>query len=100
MSKLCNMLEDMIAAAKTKAGTPIRRQLHKGLRIEIVSVSTALRLTLVRENAYPSMDEWDTVVRHFPYPIQATYPLPRQEGNRHTLSARIPAPGVMELKYL
>jgi hypothetical protein len=90
MSKLTQILEDQIAAARTNAGAKIIRKLKNGLRIEIVYINTVVYLTLTRDGQFPSMQEWDTVVRHMPFATPRLMPATDQNGPRHTLTARLP----------
>lgn len=99
MSKLSYILEDQLAEAKKRAGVKAVRKLYGGLRIEITVVSTDVRLTLVREDQFPSVQEWMTVLNHFPYQVPKTDPEPRQEGGRFTISARIPSERVVQGKF-
>lgn len=91
MSKLSNLLEDMISLARAHAGVPMKRHLHEGLTIEVRAVSNEIRLTISREDKYPSMDEWRTIMNHFPYPVdRVTEPAAATEGSRYIMTARIP----------
>ncbi len=89
MSKLTEILEDQLAEAKAKAGTKIIRKLGHGLRIELMQVSNEVQLTLTRDNQYPSMQEFVTVMAHFPYSVEKVTPIPEQKGSRYTVSARL-----------
>lgn len=91
MSKLSQILEDQLAEAKQKAGSPIVRRLYSGLRIEILCVSNDVTLTLTRDNTYPSMSEWDTVLKHFPFVPPKIMPQTQQAGSRYTIYARFPS---------
>jgi len=100
MSKLSEILEDQLAEAKAKAGTIIIRKLYKGLRIEMTAISNEIRLTLTRDDQYPSMQEWDTVTKHFPYVVPKIMPNTEQKGSRFTISARFPnARTIQQIKF-
>ena len=90
MSKLHNILEDQLAAARQNAGQKIIRKLKNGLRIEIVYIDTVVYLTLTRDDIFPSMQEWDTVVKYLPFATPKIFPATDQNGPRHTLTARMP----------
>jgi len=84
------ILEDQLATARTNAGQKIIRKLKNGLRIEIVYINTVVYLTLTRDDQFPSMQEWDTVVKHLPFATPKLFPTTDQNGARHTLTARLP----------
>ena len=100
MTRLHEILEDQLAEAKAKAGTKIVRKLQQGLRVELLCVSNDVRLTITRDNTYPSIKEWETVLKFFPYPILASVtPESKQEGSRYTLTARFASQRVMQMKF-
>ena len=90
MSKLHNILEDQLTAARQNAGQKIIRKLKNGLRIEIVYINTMVYLTLTRDNTFPSMQEWDTIIKYLPFATPKISPATDQNGPRRTLTARIP----------
>ena len=100
MTVLHEILEDQLAEAKAKAGTKIVRKLKQGLRVELLCMSNDVRLTITRDNTYPSMKEWETIVKFFPYPIPTSVqPEPKQEGSRCTLTARFASQRVAQMKF-
>lgn len=100
MSKLQKLLEDQLADAKKNAGRKIVRKLPGGLRIEIECVSNDVRLTLTRDSQYPSIQEWLTVIDHFPYAVpRSTAAEHKQEGSRYTISARFPSKRTIQTKF-
>jgi hypothetical protein len=100
MTRLHEILEDQLAEARAKAGTKIIRKLQQGLRVELLYFGNDVRLTIARDNTYPSMKEWETIVKFFPYPIPNTIePVSRQEGSRCTLTARFASQRVMQMKF-
>ena len=90
MSKLHNILEDQLADARQNAGQKIIRKLKNGLRIEIVYINTVVYLTLTRDNQFPSLQEWDTIIRYLPFATPSIIPATDQNGPRYTLTARLP----------
>jgi len=90
MNKLHKILEDQLTDARQSAGQKIIRKLKNGLRIEIVYINTVVYLTLTRDNQFPSLQEWDTVVRYLPFATPKLIPATDQNGPRHTLTARLP----------
>ena len=100
MSRLAKILEEQLAEAKKKAGTKIRRKLGKGLGIEILCISSDVQLTITRDDKFPAQQEWETVIKYFPYPIpSSTQPTTRQEGSRYLLTARFASQRVSQLKF-
>lgn len=97
--KLYQILEDQYTEAKTRAGQEVSRKLKNGLRIVIKYDAPHIILTLTRDTVYPSMDEWDTVVRHFPYTLEKRMPAAQQQGYRFTISARFPTQQFTQLKF-
>lgn len=98
MSRLSQILEDQLAIAQRNAGTRIIRRLKGGLRIELVTVSNEVRLTLARDDKYPSLQEWVTVMAHWPYPVMKVTAAPKRRGSRYTVSARL-VPSTMMMKF-
>ena len=99
-NKLSAILEDQLAEAKAKAGTIIIRKLYNGLRIEITAISNEIRLTLTRDDKYPSIQEWDTVTKYFPYTVPKIMPNIEQKGSRFTISARFPSErSIQQIKF-
>ena len=90
MTKLHNILEDQLADARQNAGAKIVRKLPNGLRIEIIYINTVVYLTLTRDDQFPSMQEWDTVVKHLPFATPKLMPATDQNETRYTLTARLP----------
>ena len=88
MTRLAAILEDQLAEAKAKAGSSIVRRLYHGLRIELLCVSNEVRLTLTRDDKYPSMQEWTTVTKYFPFEVEKVSPVGEQKNGRYQISAR------------
>ena len=99
MSKLHEILEDQLAEAKAKAGQTVVRKLYKGLRIELLSTTGQIALTITRDDKFPSLEEWETVTRHFPYQVPKVIPAPEQKGSRYTISARFASQSIMQMKF-
>jgi len=86
--KLTTILQRQLDQARKSAGRTIVTTLGRGLRIEIKTVPGEIHLTLRREGNYPSLTEWDTVTKHFPFILVRVMPTLEQRGNDFTLSAR------------
>ena len=99
MNKLAQILEDQLAEARAKAGSIIVRKLGKGLRIELMCVSNEIRLTLTRDDQYPSMQEWETVCKYFPFQVEKTAPIGEQKGSRYQISARFANQHTIQAKF-
>lgn len=99
MSKLTLLLEDQLAEARTNAGRKIVRRLPGGLRIEIECVSNDVRLTLTRDDTFPSIQEWLTLIDHFPYAVPKSMPEHKREGSRYTITARFPSERTIQTKF-
>lgn len=99
-AKLAQILEDQYIEAKAKAGQTVVRKLSKGLRIEILMQTTnEVRLTLTRDDTYPSPEEWKTVVRFFPFQVPNVIPNAERKGSRYLITARFASQRVMQLKF-
>jgi hypothetical protein len=88
MSALTQILEDMLA--ETKAKGRANRKLKSGLHIEMFNTPASVRLLLWRDTAAPSISEWDTVVRHFPYNMPKVTPEPDNTGGRFGIRGTLP----------
>jgi len=73
-----------------EAGKKIIRKLSHGLRIEMAYINTVVYLTLTRDNTFPSMQEWETVLKRLPFATEKVTPSADQTSPRHTLTARLP----------
>ena len=99
MSRLAKILEDQLAEAKAKAGSIIIRKLNHGLRIELMCVSSEVRLTLTRDDKYPSIQEWETVMKYFPFEVEKISPVGEQKGGRYIISARFANQRSIQAKF-
>ncbi len=97
MSKLQYILEDMLTEAKAKGKA--NRKLQSGLHIEIVTAQASTKIVLWREQVYPSMAEWDTVMKHFPYDTPRITPTTETTGNRFAIHGTVPSARTMQLKF-
>lgn len=96
---LKTVLSDLIHTAQAKVNVPIHTQLKDGLHISITQTSSGdLFLKIYRDNAPPSITEWNTVIRNFPWHI-FSIPLPTGQTQHgwYTLSANIPPPNQNQL---
>jgi len=65
--KLASMLADLFTYIYKNPGNPKRVELPGGLRIDgIHGLDDVVRIQLSREKVYPSMKEWETIIKHLP----------------------------------
>jgi len=100
MSRLQEIIEDQLAEARAKGGQKIVRKLGRGLRIEMVCSNANVYLTLTRDDKFPSLQEWETVTRSFPYEVPRIDPIPGQNGSRFTITARFASKRAEQMKFL
>src|SRR5690242_18587796 len=96
---LAQLLEDELAEAKEKTGSAVSRRLKNGLHIVLVARENEVVVGIWRNNAFPSISEWDTVMKNFPYATPKVLPSPKQKGSRYMISAKVPSQGFMQLKF-
>jgi hypothetical protein len=82
---LRNLLTDAYAAK----GVERKKTLEKGLTIRVMVSHSRVILMLQRNNVLPSMDEWLTVLKYWPWPLPKSMPQPqeRHHGMAHGLTA-------------
>jgi hypothetical protein len=88
--KLSAILSQMYAAARATLGSPIRRELPGGLRIDILigDKDGLTKLQLSRQLVFPSDPEWTIVITNLPYdPPMDIHPTKLTSGDRHYLKA-------------
>ena len=102
-SKLQEILEDMFAEAKAKAGQKVVRKLGRGLRIEMICVNSgatsAIWLAITRDDTFPSLKEWETVTNNFPYQVPKVEPASDRSGGRYSISARFALARTVQMKF-
>ncbi len=86
---LTQLIDQMIN--DTKQGKPARRKLNGGLHITITARAQSFTLILSRDRAYPSPQEWSTVLKHWPYRTEQIQPARIVDNDgRMALKAEIP----------
>jgi hypothetical protein len=86
------ILETLLADASQ--GKPARRKLQSGLIVEIQALSPSIKIILSRDSensAPPSLTEWPTILRHFPYDIPPTQPSPTTHRGLPGITGTVPA---------
>lgn len=102
---LATILEDLVRRAKNAPGFPARQTLKNGLRVDVLILNyetgeSETFLQLHRPNVYPSHQEWQTVLKAFPYPRALTTPATKIHRNGYYLKAFWPTPVEPEQKKL
>ena len=100
MTRLQEIVEDQLVEARAKGGQKVVRKLGRGLRIEMVCINGNVYLTLTRDDKFPSIQEWETVTRSFPYEVPKVDPIPSQNGSRFTITARFALKRAEQMKFL
>jgi hypothetical protein len=86
LTQLINQMID-----DTRQGKPARRWLKQGLHISIVQRPNAYTLIISRDTVYPSEQEWETVLKHWPYHVEIIQPSKIVDSDRHmALKADLP----------
>jgi len=86
---LTKILEQMLFDART-SGLPQIRKLKSGLFIKIIVYTTNVTVVLARDNTYPSLKEWKTVLDHFPYKVENGEPVENINKNgKYTLRGSV-----------
>jgi hypothetical protein len=96
-SRLSEILEDMLSEAKAK--TKSYRRLGRGLSVELKVMQHEVTVTLEREDVYPSTQEWDTIMKHFPYNTPRILPATSQRGNRLCITGKVPTQRAAQMKF-
>jgi hypothetical protein len=98
LTQLINQMID-----DTKQGKPARRRLNQGLHVSILQRPAcaclgrqagrpnAYTLIISRDKVYPSEQEWETVLKHWPYRVEHIQPSKIVDSDRRmALKAEIP----------
>lgn len=85
-NKLAYILEDQLSEARRTGRTAVRR-LYNGLRIAMDVNTSQVELALTRDGQYPSLNEWETVLRYLPFTAEKINPQATKEGERYQLKA-------------
>ena len=100
MSKLQELLQQMIDETM-RDPNPVTRKLANGLHITIQAGTDTYTIALSRDSVYPSVREWETVIKHFPYFV--AIPNAKQcvlKNKRLALLGRIPKRQQQALRLL
>lgn len=90
---LTQIITQMLQAAK-ETGAVQRRKLKNDLHITIIQQTTHWTLILRRDNIYPSEQEWQTVLRHWPYEVGQVQPEKRFVRSAYTLRGSVPTKSI------
>lgn len=109
---LTKILERMIQALK-ETGAVQRYKLNNGLHITLYGTPAGegewsspagetriekYKLILWRDKVFPSQQEWETVLKFWPYPVPKSEGLPVKQGNVYTLRGEVPTQKIMQLE--
>ena len=88
---LATILAKLIDHAVTKPTQPMAHRFTNGLRISVTYYENArqFNLILARYKVLPSLTEWGTVLKNWPYPVRVKPQIGDQDG-RHYLIAMLP----------
>jgi hypothetical protein len=102
MNKLETMLKQIFDDACQREQIPQKRKMGGGLHISLtVDSRSKITLTIARDNVYPSMQEWKTVCKYFPYYIGTPEPVYHMDRDgRKAFSAQIPSRQAVAQKLL
>jgi hypothetical protein len=90
--QLCSLLADLLARAEANPGQLQTARLTNNLKVDVTvsddedGGAPLVHLAISRTSSYPSDSDWCSILRHWPYPIQAT-PTPELRFARRYLFA-------------
>ena len=107
MSVLSQILNDMLFDATALPNRPISRKLKNGLhnalrpsRVTVCNIGAQFNLSLSRDSEFPSRNEWETVLKHWPYYVEKkTEPGRDILNHRMTLHAKVEKQAVSQMKF-
>ena len=67
---LQHILSELYCRALATDGAPVSRRLTNNLIIDLRVKGGIVALLISRSSVYPSIVEWKTILRHWPYPVQ------------------------------
>jgi len=88
--KLIDIIDDFLNLAEQKNPNAIRRSLGHGLQMNVRCDGGVYVFLIWRNNVVPSQSEWATIIKHWPYKVDAPYPESGVYKERFYLRARIP----------
>jgi hypothetical protein len=88
-SKLTPILETLLTDAGQ--GKPACTKLKSGLIVELQALGPSIKIILSRDSAPPSLTEWSSILRHFPYDIPPTQPEPTTHRGLPSITGTVPA---------
>jgi len=89
---LATILSRLVDAALAKPAQPFQHHFANGLRITVVFYKQTYQFNLVlaRDRVLPSLTEFKTILKNWPYPTRAN-PAVFDNDDRHYLVAMLPA---------
>ena len=89
--KLQQILNQMYQDALAHSYLPQKRKLKNGLLISLTCHSSGCTLKLSRDTTFPSAQEWDTVIKNFPYYSNAQFVKTTDTDQRLALIGELPS---------
>lgn len=85
--KLAEILAELMTLAEQTPGTPARRDLAGGLRVDILLKKGETRLQLSRPGISPSMTEWNTIMKNLPITMYVSPKETKHDGRCYLVGA-------------
>lgn len=100
-SKLQSLLTQMLTDGQQRAQVPQKRKLQSGLHVTVTCHAKGVTLAIARDNVYPSVKEWETVLNHFPYFVGKPQPIYHIDSTgRKAFRAELPTRQAVAQKLL
>lgn len=87
---LRSTLACLLSHAVAHPGRGVTCRLSNNLKVDLVHSRRSVLLAISRSSTWPTESEWRMVLRHWPYPVQAT-PEKKLSYGRRYLMANLPA---------
>lgn len=84
------ILQQMYEEALQKDQIPQKRKLKNNLHLSLTSHSQGMTFELSRDSTYPSVSEWKTCMKYFPYHVGSVEPIQCLSNGRLALRAELP----------
>lgn len=88
---LKELLEKMYQDAFMRDKIPQKRKVKGNLHLTLTCHSQGVTFEIARDGTYPSISEWKTCLKYFPYYVGNPEPQQAQTGDRFALRAELPS---------
>lgn len=88
--KLSTIISQLLNRAELNPGKKFEAKLKRGLLVEIKMAEGETHLQVSRIDIFPSMKEWHTVCKAFPYKCHINYPQELTHDKKHCLNSKWP----------